>query len=340
MNGDSKRKNFTGNGRRESNEELHSSYASIYDEGYEKITISVEEGTEERADSYLAKATGLSRSSVQKLIAKGLVTHNGVYLQKSCVARGGDTFETYLTAPEPSEALPENIPLDVVYEDRDIIVINKPQGMVVHPAPGHSSGTLVSALLYHCGDSLSGIGGVLRPGIVHRIDKDTAGLICAAKNDSAHLSLAAQLEDHSMRRTYEAILCGRLPEESGKIDAPIGRHPKDRKKMAVIKGGRSAVTHYRALEEYRGFTLAEMKLETGRTHQIRVHTSHIGRPVLGDPIYGGVTQFEKRHPSICKGQFLFAKELCLAHPSTGERMTFQADLPDNFKEAVRLLRQL
>ena len=295
---------------------------------------------DERVDAYLARRTGMSRSAVQKLISAGAVTQNGKVVRGSCRTHGGDVFVLQVPAPEPSEATAEDIPLDVVYEDGDIIVVNKPQGMVVHPAPGHASGTLVSALLYHCGDSLSGIGGVLRPGIVHRIDRDTAGLICAAKNDGAHLSLAAQLEDHSMCRTYTAILTGHLPEMSGRVEAPIGRHPKDRKKMAVVSGGRPAATNYRVLEEYPGFTLAEMKLETGRTHQIRVHMAYMGHPVLGDPVYGAVTQFERRHPALFRGQCLFARELSLTHPSTEERMTFSAPLPENFEEIIRLLRGL
>ncbi len=248
-----------------------------------------------------------------------------------------------MTVPEPVSpaAEPEDVPLDVIYEDRDIIVINKPQGMVVHPAPGHEHGTLASALLFHCGSSLSGINGVLRPGIVHRIDRDTSGLICAAKNDAAHLSLSEQLKEHSMFRIYRAVVVGKLPEDEGTVNAPLGRHKTDRKKMALVSptDGREAVTHYKVISRPDGFTYAELKLETGRTHQIRVHMAHIGHPVLGDHVYGGgSTQFEKRHPDLFRGQCLHAAELELTHPATGERMRFEAPLPDNYKRILELIK--
>jgi len=256
--------------------------------------------------------------------------------------RQGEALLAAIPEPEPAEAEPEDIPLDIVYEDRDIIVINKPQGMVVHPAPGHTSGTLVSALLYHCKGELSGIGGVMRPGIVHRIDMDTSGLIAVAKNDAAHTGLAAQLEDHSMHREYRAIVVGGFRDDLGTVDLPIARHPTDRKKMAVVKtGGRNAVTHYSVDERFTGFSTLKLRLETGRTHQIRVHMSHMGHPVLGDPVYGGdKTQFQKKHPALFAGQCLHAERLTLIHPITGETMTFEAALPERFGEIMRLLRMV
>lgn len=303
-----------------------------------------------RADAAAAvvcESLGLSltRSAIQKLAEAGALTKNGVPVPKKYKLSQGDVLELMLPEPEPLDVEPENIPLDVVYEDGDIIVINKPQGMVVHPAPGHPRGTLVSALLYHCGNSLSGIGGVMRPGIVHRIDKDTGGLICVAKNDEAHASLSAQLKDHSMCRTYEAICIGRLRESSGRIDAPIGRSSADRKKMAIRPDGRSAATNYEVLAEYSpreggAYSHLRLRLETGRTHQIRVHMAHLGHPLLGDPVYGGVgSQFERRHPSLFKGQFLHAVSLTLTHPHTGETMTFEAPIPDNFKNVLSLLSE-
>lgn len=291
-----------------------------------------------RADVFISKVCDVTRSAASGLIEKGAVTVNGKTVTKSYKMAVGDIVEVELPEPEMCEVLPENIPLDVVYEDEDVIVINKPQGMVVHPAPGHATGTLVSALMYHCKDSLSDINGVIRPGIVHRIDRDTSGLLAVAKNNNAHVSLASQLEDHTLSRVYYTIVCGRI-EGAGKVDAPIARHPKDRQKMAVVSGGRSAVTHYEAVEELSQFTFAKMKLETGRTHQIRVHMSHIGHPILGDPVYGRPTQFEKHHPRLFKGQMLHAGELTFVHPRTGEKVTVKAPLPENFTEALDLLRR-
>ena len=300
-----------------------------------------------RADAAAAELFGMSRSAAERLILAGAITLESESgdreaLQKKRIMRAGESLAAQMPEPEPAEAEPENIPLDIVYEDRDIIVINKPQGMVVHPAPGHTSGTLVSALLYHCKGELSGIGGVMRPGIVHRIDMDTSGLIAVAKNDAAHTGLAAQLEDHSMHREYRAIVVGGMRDASGTVELPIARHPTDRKRMAVAKaGGRRAVTHYTTDERFTGFSTLRLKLETGRTHQIRVHMSHMGHPVLGDPVYGGdKTQFQKKHPALFAGQCLHAERLTLTHPISGETMTFEASLPDSFEEILRLLRLL
>ena len=309
-------------------------------EGTVLLTVTSDEAGE-RVDVYLSDKLGITRSASQKLLTDGAASFaDGSPLKKNARVCAGDEFAVTIPDAAPPTAEPEDIPLDVVYEDGDIIVVNKPQGMVVHPAPGHDTGTLVSALLFRCGDSLSGINGVLRPGIIHRIDKDTSGLICSAKNDRAHVSLSEQLKDHSMRRTYRAIVVGGLPQDSGTVDAPIDRNRTDRKKMAVVRRGegREAVTHYSVISRLPGFTYAEMKLETGRTHQIRVHMASIGHPVLGDHVYGGgSTQFEKKHPSLFAGQCLHAAELELTHPSTGERMTFFAPLPDNFQKILSLL---
>jgi len=275
----------------------------------------------------------LSRSAAQKLMDNGLVTCGGRAVKKNYKVCAGDIIRVELPGPEPAEILPENIPLDIVYEDNDLVVINKPRGMVVHPAPGHASGTLVNALMYHCGSSLSGIGGVVRPGIVHRIDMDTSGLLVVAKNDAAHAFLSAQLSDHSLYRLYEAVVYGRIKEDEGTIDAPIGRHPVDRKRMAVTdKGSRPAVTHYRVLARYRGYTHVECRLETGRTHQIRVHMDHIGHPLVGDMVYG-----RKRPEKGLTGQCLHARQLRLIHPVTHEEMTFTAPLPEYFTEVLSRL---
>ena len=288
----------------------------------------------ERLDLVLGQQLpGLSRSAAQKLMDNGLVTCGGRAVKKNTRVSAGDLISVSLTEPEPAEARPENIPLDVVWEDGDIIVVNKPRGMVVHPAPGHTDGTLVNALLYHCGAELSGIGGVIRPGIVHRIDKDTSGLLVAAKNDAAHASLSAQLADRSLSRVYRAVVCGRLRDDEGTVDAPIGRHPTDRKRMTVTeKNGRPAVTRYRVLARYSGYTYVECRLETGRTHQIRVHMAHIGHPLLGDTVYG-----RKKPEKGLDGQCLHAAELKLIHPSTGQPMSFSAPLPDWFSDALARL---
>ena len=288
----------------------------------------------ERLDRYLAGAVeGLTRSAAAKLLEEGQVTLGGKPLGKNYRLQGGEVLTVSLPEPEPAEALPQDIPLDVVYEDADLIVINKPVGLVVHPAPGHPDGTLVNALLFHCAGSLSGVGGALRPGIVHRIDRDTSGLMVAAKNDFAHLSLSAQLQDHSLRRTYEAVVVGNLREDRGTVDAPIGRCPTDRKKMAVTdKNSRSAVTHYEVLRRYRGYTYIRCSLETGRTHQIRVHMAYLGHPLYGDTVYGA----KKPAPDMT-GQCLHAAALDLTHPRTGERMHFTCPLPEEF---TRLLQKL
>ena len=286
----------------------------------------------ERADALLARLVpDLTRSAAQKLLERGAVTLNGGPARKNDRPDPGDVLEVVLPDPEPIDVRPQDIPLDVVYEDSDVIVVNKPVGLVVHPAPGHPDGTLVNALLYHCGTSLSGINGELRPGIVHRIDRDTSGLIIAAKNDRAHLALAAQLQDHSLARTYEAVAVGGLREDSGTVDAPIGRHPVDRKKMAVDrKNGREAVTHWTVLARYPGYTHVECRLETGRTHQIRVHLASIGHPLLGDTVYGA----KKPVPGLA-GQCLHARRLRFVHPSTGEELELECPLPDWFQEVLR-----
>ena len=307
----------------------------------ENVTVLTAERDGERIDSYLSAECGISRSAAQRLITDGAVTVNEKVCAKNYKTKKGDVIEITFPETEECDAKPENIPLDVVYEDKDIIIVNKPCGMVVHPSPGHANGTLVNALMYHCGDSLSGIGGVLRPGIVHRIDRDTSGLICAAKNDAAHLSLAAQLANHSMHREYRMIVCGNLKEESGTVDAPIGRHPVDRKRMAVVKDGRHAVTHWKVLERYPGFTYAEAVLETGRTHQIRVHLSYIGHPLAGDTVYGGGrSPFEKHNAPLLNGQALHAAALILRHPVTGEAMRFETPLTDGFAAVLEKLRKL
>ena len=286
----------------------------------------------ERADGLLARLVpDLTRSAAQKLLERGAVTREGRPVRKNDRPAPGDVLEVVLPDPEPIDVLPQNIPLDVVYEDADVIVVNKPVGLVVHPAPGHPDGTLVNALLYHCGTSLSGINGEVRPGIVHRIDRDTSGLIIAAKNDRAHLTLAAQLQDHSLARTYEAVAVGGLKEDSGTVDAPIGRHPTDRKKMAVDRqNGREAVTHWSVLARYPGYTHVECRLETGRTHQIRVHLASIGHPLLGDTVYGT----KKPVPGLA-GQCLHARRLRFVHPSTGEPVELECPLPDWFQEVLQ-----
>jgi 23S rRNA pseudouridine1911/1915/1917 synthase len=286
----------------------------------------------ERADSLLCRLVpGLTRSGAQRLLERGAVTLDGRSVRKNDRPAPGQVLEVLLPDPQPIAVLPQNIPLDVIYEDGDVIVVNKPVGLVVHPAPGHPDGTLVNALLYHCKNSLSGINGELRPGIVHRIDRDTSGLIIAAKNDRAHLALAAQLQDHSLARTYEAVALGGLPEERGTVNAPIGRHPVDRKKMAIDRrNGREAVTHWSVLARYPGYTHVECRLETGRTHQIRVHLASVGHPLLGDTVYGA----KKPVPGLA-GQCLHARRLRFVHPATGETMELECPLPDWFLEILR-----
>ena len=299
------------------------------------MRLTVEQGGE-RVDAALARlAPELSRSAAQKLIESGAVLRNGVPARKSEKLAAGDTLEFELPEVQEITLEAEDIPLDIVYEDADVIVVNKPKGLVVHPAAGHWSGTLVNALMYHCRDSLSGIGGELRPGIVHRIDKDTSGLLIAAKNDFAHRALAAQLKDHTLARTYACIVCGNIREDSGTIDAPIGRDPADRKKMCVTrKDGREAVTHWRVLERFPGYTWLECKLETGRTHQIRVHLAWRSHPILGDTVYG-----HKKPELGMDTQCLHARELTFVHPRTGERMTVSCELPEYFQDLIRKLRR-
>lgn len=292
-----------------------------------------------RADSAAAALFGISRSAAQRMLDAGEITVGGACVTKKQALRAGQQLEMAALPPAPCDIQAEDIPLDVVYEDDDVIVINKPSGMVVHPAPGHETGTMVSALLFHCRDSLSGIGGVTRPGIVHRIDRQTSGLIAVAKNDAAHEALAAQLADHSMYRVYSALVVGTPREERGTVDAPIARSPKDRRKMAVVPGGRIARTHYEVVDSFGQVSFLRLRLETGRTHQIRVHMAHIGHPVLGDEVYGGASaQFVKRHAALFDGQMLHAGELSFVHPRTGATVRFTAPLPANFARCLEILR--
>ena len=291
----------------------------------------------ERLDAFLSRsAEGLSRSAAQKLIADGNVRLNGSPARKNHRLRVGDSVE--LTIPELREVdiAPKQMPLDIVYEDEDVAVINKPKGLVVHPAAGHQDDTLVNGLLYAMGDSLSGINGELRPGIVHRIDKDTSGLLAIAKNDLAHTVLASQLKDHSMARTYEAVVCGSFKEDRGTVDAPIGRHPTDRKKMCVTqRNSKNAVTHWEVVERFRGYTHIRCRLETGRTHQIRVHMAYIGHPILGDTLYG------HKKPELGQdSQCLHAGALCFRHPRDGRPVMVFAPLPDYFQSVLDKLRKM
>ena len=291
----------------------------------------------ERIDVLLARLLpDLTRSGAQKLLEDGRVTKDGQAVRKNYKTAPEDTFEVDLPPVQEIDLQPENIPLDVAYEDDDLIVVNKPKGLVVHPAPGHWSGTLVNALLYHCRGSLSGINGELRPGIVHRIDKDTSGLLIAAKNDFAHQALAVQLQDHTLRRTYEAIACGNFRDDCGTIDAPIGRHPTDRKRMAVTDhNSRPAVTHYTVLARFPGYTHLQLQLETGRTHQIRVHLAYLGHPILGDAVYG------HKKPELGQDtQCLHARALTFLHPRTGQEVTVRCDLPDYFEAVLQKLQRL
>ena len=289
-----------------------------------------------RVDVFLnEEMEDVSRSALQKNIEKGNITVNGEKISKNYKLRLGDIVEAELPPPENIDIVPEDIPLDIMYEDDDLIVINKPQNMVVHPAPGHYTGTLVNALMFHCGDNLSGINGVLRPGIVHRIDKDTSGVLVIAKSDLAHKGLSEQLAEHSMKRVYNAIVYNSFSEESGTVDRNIDRSKNDRKKMAVVmQGGRNAVTHYKVIEKLGKYTWVELQLETGRTHQIRVHMSYIGHPLLGDPVYG-----PKKCPFNLNGQVLHAKVLGFIHPRTGEYMEFNSELPDYSSSLIERLKK-
>lgn len=285
-----------------------------------------EEAAGQRVDKWLSAQPEFTwtRSALQNWMEEGRVTADGKVLSKSDKLHGGETLEVEIPDPEPLSLEPEDIPLDIVYEDEDLLVVNKPKGMVVHPAPGHATGTLVHALLYHCGDSLSGVNGVLRPGIVHRIDRDTSGLLLVAKNDTAHQSLSAQIAAHTFTREYRAVAMGQFAQTEGTISAPIGRHPTDRKKMCVTeKNSKPAVTHYQVLTQYQKAAYLRLTLETGRTHQIRVHLAHIGHPVLGDSVYG------KAYPGI-DGQCLHAAKVGFVHPTTGAYMEFESPLPAYF----------
>ena len=300
------------------------------------MTLHVETAGE-RLDAYLARTVeDLTRSAVQKLIDEGCVLRNGRPAKKNEKLNPGD--EITLTIPEPKEVniAPTQMALDIVYEDEDVLVINKPKGLVVHPAAGHSDDTLVNGLLYAKGDQLSGINGELRPGIVHRIDKDTSGLLAVAKNDFAHRMLASQLKDHTMARTYEAIVCGSFREDCGTVDAPIGRHPSDRKKMCVTeRNSKEAVTHWEVVARYRGYTHVRCRLETGRTHQIRVHMAHIGHPILGDAVYG------RKKPELGQtSQCLHAGALCFQHPRDQRPVMVFAPLPEYFKEVIEKLERM
>lgn len=286
-----------------------------------------------RLDAFLSDSQeNLTRSAAQKLVESGAVLVNGRPVKKNYKTHPGDEIDLTIPAPEPVEILPEDIPLDVRFEDGDVIVINKPKGLVVHPAPGHWSGTLVNGLLYHCKDSLSGINGAIRPGIVHRIDMDTSGLLIVAKNDFAHEALSEQLKDHSLSRVYEAVVLGNIKADSGTIDAPIGRHPVDRKRMAVTeKNSRPAVTHFEVIARYHGYTHLRLKLETGRTHQIRVHLSWQNHPILGDTVYG-------RGKALgLESQCLHARSLTFRHPRTGEMVTVHSELPEYFEDVLQKL---
>ncbi len=290
----------------------------------------------ERLDGFLSRALpDLSRSAAQKLLEQGLVLRNGKPGKKNDRLEVGDTISVTLPQPKPLDVPATQMELDIVYEDEDVLVINKPKGLVVHPAAGHQEDTLVNGLLYAKGDSLSGINGILRPGIVHRIDKDTSGLLAIAKNDLAHTVLASQLKDHTMARTYEAIVCGSFKEDSGTVDAPIGRHPSDRKKMCVTaRNSKNAVTHWEVVDRYPGYTHIRCKLETGRTHQIRVHMAHIGHPILGDTVYG------HKKPELGQdSQVLHAGILCFAHPRDGHPVIVAAELPEYFKEVLEKLKK-
>lgn len=289
-----------------------------------------------RLDKFLADNSSLSRSAASQLIEDGKVTVNGKTAAKSIKLKQGDVVEAEIPEPTELDVTAENIPLEIVFEDDDLLVVNKPKDMVVHPAPGNYTGTLVNALMYHCGDSLSAINGVIRPGIVHRIDKDTSGLLIVAKNDKSHIFLAQQIQEHSFTREYEAVVVGNFREDTGTIDRPIGRSPHDRKKQAVNGlNPRNAVTHYEVIERFTGFCHCRFRLETGRTHQIRVHASSMGHPVAGDTVYG-----DAKHTHGLQGQCLHARKIGFIHPSTGEYMEFTSELPDYFTQFLEKINKL
>ena len=294
-----------------------------------ELTITVPaEFAGQRADKFICENTELSRSFAVTLLESGDCLVNGVPCKKNYKLRDGDILQLNIPDTEEPDILPEDIPLNIVYEDNDLLVVNKPKGMVVHPAPGHYTGTLVNALMFHCKDSLSGINGIIRPGIVHRIDKDTSGLLIVAKNDNAHNGLAAQIKSHSFTRRYEAVVLGGI-SENGTVNAPIARHKIDRKKMAVTPDGREAITHYEVIENYSKYTHLRLTLETGRTHQIRVHTAYIGHPIAGDPVYGD------GRPKWLEGQCLHAREIGFIHPITGKELLFTSPLPEYFEKMLK-----
>ncbi|MBQ8300504.1 MAG: RluA family pseudouridine synthase [Clostridia bacterium] len=288
----------------------------------------------DRLDKFIADNSDISRSYAAKLCEDGLVTLGGKVLAKKYKISGNEEIVIEVPKPEELSIEPENIPLDIVYEDSDVIVVNKPQGLCVHPAPGNESGTLVNGLVYHCGDELSAINGVIRPGIVHRIDKDTSGLLIVAKNNDAHLKLSDQLKERKAMRKYVALVNGNIKEDSGTINKPIARNPVDRKKMAVVQGGREAITHFNVLERFMQYTLVECILETGRTHQIRVHMASIGHSIVGDPLYG-----IKKEKFNLDGQLLHAKTIGFVHPSNGEMMEFTSEIPEHFTKVIEKLRK-
>ncbi len=303
----------------------------------ENIILTVDtENALQRVDKYISEQISITRNAVQKLIEKNYILVNDSAIKSNYKVKASDVVSVTLPDPEEVEIKAEDIPLDIVYEDDWLLVVNKPKGMVVHPATGNYSGTLVNALMHHCKDSLSGINGEIRPGIVHRIDKNTSGLLIVAKNDTAHLGLAEQIKEHSFTREYEAVVHGRFKQESGTIDLPIGRHPVDRKKMAVTySNSRNAVTHYQVIAEYGNYTHIRLRLETGRTHQIRVHMAHIGHPVAGDDVYM-TCQIDKE---LC-GQCLHAKKIGFVHPKDGKYLEFESDLPDYFKKFLNKISKM